>query len=157
MAMSVSSLRALVENHGVLVDDDTLEEHGHRYASIDTNGYISIRFSRKTPPRNRRLHRVVVPGYAVVHHINNNKRDNRRSNLMGTTQSYNLLVKRLDTDSTTTGTKLHKKPGRWQARIWINKKEKSLGHFDTQEEARSAYLAGYATLVKDRLEGNDRK
>ena len=155
--MSVSSLRALVENHDVLVDDDILEEHGHRYASIDTNGYISIGFSRKTPPRRRRLHRVVVPGHEVVHHVNNNKRDNRRSNLVGTTQSYNLLVKRLATDDTSRGTRLHKKSGRWQARICIDKKEKSLGYFDTQEEARSAYLAGYATLVADRLGGNERQ
>ena len=138
------------------MDEDIMREYGDNIAILHANGYVSIQFSRSRKPRRRELlHRFIVPGYKVVHHKNNNKLDNRRENLMGTDQSFNQLVKVLNTDDTTRGTRLHKS-GRWQARLYINRKETSLGYFNTQEEAREAYLAGYAKLVSDRLEGHER-
>jgi AP2 domain len=33
----------------------------------------------------------------------------------------------------------HSKRKRWRARIWINGRDRQLGYFDTQEEARRAH------------------
>lgn len=39
------------------------------------------------------------------------------------------------------GTNFNKKTGRWIARVWENGNARSLGYFDTEEQAGKAYLA----------------
>ena len=60
---------------------------GHSLSLLHTQGHAYARLDRT-----RLLHRVLkkAPSGLVVHHKNNNKLDNRRSNLVLTTQSHNV-------------------------------------------------------------------
>jgi group I intron endonuclease len=51
------------------------------------------------------------------------------------------------------GTKFHAKSSKkpWQAKIWIENKEKSLGYFKTQEEAFEVYKVKYYELEQEYL------
>ncbi|CAL8469032.1 g8573 [Coccomyxa elongata] len=60
---------------------------GHSLSLLYTQGHAYARIDRT-----RLLHRVIMkaPPGLVVHHKNNDKLDNRRSNLELTTQSHNI-------------------------------------------------------------------
>jgi len=110
------------------------------------DGYFQIGICNST----FRLHRVIWgiikredPLGAQIDHINGNKADNRVENLRKATDSqnkYNLVnVKGYYFDFT------RKK---WLAQIAFFGKRKTLGRFDTEEQAREAYLR-----AKEKLHG----
>jgi hypothetical protein len=70
----------------------------------------------------------------VIDHINRDKSDNRIENLREVTQSTNLENRDCK------GYNYDKIRNKWRARIKVNKKEIFLGRFDTEYEARQAYL-----------------
>ena len=84
-----------------------------------------------------RMHRVIVnpPDDMQVDHINGNKLDNRRCNLRIVTQQQNQFNR-----TRAKGYCWHKRINKWQAKICINYKYIHLGYFDTEEQARLAYL-----------------
>ena len=45
-----------------------------------------------------------------------------------------------------TGASFHKRIGKWQAYINVDKRRKCLGYFDTAEEAHAAYLKAKTEL-----------
>ena len=69
-----------------------------------------------------------------IDHINRNRADNRICNLRNVTHQQNLW------NSKGKGYTYHKIAKKYQAKITINYKQKSLGLYDTPEEARQAYL-----------------
>lgn len=81
----------------------------------------------------------------VIDHINRNRLDNRIINLRAVTQKENLqniAVKK--SNKTGTNGVCFRSDGRtnpWCARVMHNKREKSLGHFKTYEEAVEARQA----------------
>lgn len=75
----------------------------------------------------------------IVDHINNNKLDNRVENLQLTNNRHNSSKDKIGLTSKYIGVNLHKQSNRWRARIMINKKQLSLGYFDTELEASKAY------------------
>lgn len=85
------------------------------------------------------MHRLIVdaPTSKVVDHINGDRLDNRRSNLRVCTQSQNLMNQKIrqDSESRLKGVYWHKQNNRWYARF----RGKSLGSFDTKEEAADNY------------------
>lgn len=87
----------------------------------------------------RLLHRYLLkPSKGLtVDHINRNPLDNRKENLRRCTCRENNLNKRNNT-SGCPGVRWHSQGKKWNARITIKGKEKSLGMFNTFEEAVKA-------------------
>lgn len=69
-------------------------------------------------------------------HINGIKNDNRICNLRPVTHQQNQFNK-----LTTNGYTFIEKSKKYRSRIMLNKKDIHLGYYNTEEEARNAYLA----------------
>ena len=86
-----------------------------------------------------KLHRFLTncPQNLIVDHINRNPLDNRLENLRCVSQSENMLNKKTQTNSTIgyKGIRYRKDCKKFQARIMVNKKAVSIGHFNTLLEA----------------------
>ena len=113
---------------------------------IDRNGYLSI----QTRNVAYRAHRVIWailkredPLDYQIDHINGNKLDNRVENLRKATQRQNTFNRK-----NVKGCSFHIRKNKWDARIMIDGKIRNLGSFDTQEQAREAYLR-----AKEKLHG----
>lgn len=96
-----------------------------------TGGYASTRIDGK----NELIHRLVVGAKKgqIVDHINRNKLDNRKENLRIVTRQQNIV------NSVTKGITFNKLKEKYQARITTGNKRKSLGYYETEEEAMRAY------------------
>ena len=104
------------------------------------DGYVQVTLDN----RNYQAHRLayylyhgrdIEPG-KVLDHKNGDRSDNRITNLQEITQSENLRKKK-----GAKGYSFNKKLKKWQAEIRIEGKSKYLGLYDTEEEARAAYVA----------------
>lgn len=109
----------------------------------DGKGYYAVNSS------GLRMHRMLcgVWDSRIVDHRNGDGLDNRRCNIRIGTQSLNS-VNRL----TTPGPYLRgcrPKFNKWRATIKHGGKQRSLGYFDTEQEAHQAYLAEAARLYGD--------
>ena len=90
------------------------------------------------------LHRIIASCYlgldladkkCQVDHINRIKTDNRLVNLRLVTNQQNSF------NTSAKGYYWHKQLNKWQAQIGINGKNKHIGYYDHEEDARAAYLA----------------
>ena len=98
-----------------------------------------------------KIHRLValtlIPNpenHPTVDHLNCNKLDNRVENLRWanrTTQQRNR--------SSSKGYSWNKAASKWVASISIDRRHKYLGSFDTEAEARSAYVGAHNLLFGD--------
>ena len=106
-------------------------------------GYAGTRITENGKKKLIRMHRVIMsaPEDKEVDHINGNGLDNRLSNLRLVNRAENQRnsKRRKDNTSGFKGVSHHGKSGRWQARIRVDGKQKSLGLFSTKEEAYKAY------------------
>lgn len=78
----------------------------------------------------------------MIDHINGNKSDNRLCNLREATRGQNLANRHSLARHNTSGFRgvsPRKDNGKWRATIRDGKKIRSLGSFNTKEEAKSAY------------------
>jgi hypothetical protein len=71
-----------------------------------------------------------------IDHINRNKTDNRICNLRNLTNQQNAF------NTPAKGYYLCKTTNKWRAQIVLNQKHICLGRYNTEEEARNAYLKG---------------
>lgn len=132
--------------------------HGLRKVLVDTNkveilsrtfwhvakmydGYFSVIGWIKDLGKEMPIHRYLTncPNNKEVDHINRNPLDNRLSNLRCVDRSENMLNSKIQTNSKL-GIKgvRQRENGTFQARIMVNKKAISIGHFKTLEEAVQA-------------------
>lgn len=98
-----------------------------------------------------RMHRVIMaaPAGLEVDHRNRDRLDNRRRNLRFCTRGQNnhnsdskVAIRRKGKfTSKYVGVKKNRN-GSFTARIWFDKKAKELGTFRSEEDARSAVIAG---------------
>jgi len=100
-------------------------------------GYIRLRIGKKM----YFAHRLIMMAFVgesdqEVDHINRIKTDNRFENLRYCTTSENSLNR----DWVDNAKGYYSFRNKWQSRIHINGKQKHLGCFDTEEDARQAYL-----------------
>ena len=115
---------------------------GGKAGSYDKDGYVKIKIDKKDY-RAHRLAWLYIHGCwptDQIDHINRIKDDNRIENLRDVTQQqqqFNTKAKGYFWD---------KQRGKWQARIMVNIKMKYLGRYDTEEDARAAYLAAKEKL-----------
>lgn len=94
--------------------------------------------------RGVRLHQLLMnaPRGQFVDHINGNGLDNRLCNLRICNNNQNIRNSPRRADNTSGYKGVHQRPhGKWQARIVIDGKRKSLGHFDDPVSAAHAYDA----------------
>lgn len=83
------------------------------------------------------MHRIIInaPNNMEVDHINRNRLDNRKCNLRLVTRQQN------EWNKLSKGYYWDRDRNKWRSKIYVNKKRIYLGDFNTEEEARAAYLA----------------
>ena len=117
---------------------------GARAGSIDSKGYWYVRVNG----RSMKVHRIV---WAMangrnpdgdIDHINGIVTDNRIFNLRSVCRSENAKnqKRRKHNTSGVTGVARYGMSGKWWAYIWIDGKNKSIGYFDSIEEATEARI-----------------
>lgn len=108
---------------------------------VNHNGYaVSTTCNRHEGTRF--FHRLVMKAKQgeIVDHINENKLDNRKSNLRIATKSLNTLNVKNPRVNNKTGVKgVQKQGNKYHAKIQINGKQIYLGTYLTIEEAHQAY------------------
>ncbi len=100
------------------------------------------------------MHRFLMPGVALVDHINGDGLDNRRCNLRASTKSQNMAnsPKRANpTSSRFKGVSRDKNSGKFRAYIYKDGKQITLGSFepDQEEDAARAYDAKAKELYQE--------
>lgn len=139
---------SLTQGYITFIDnDDFTEVSKHKWCYHGGYAVRGIRQGNKT--RLVRLHQQLMgfPGMPIDH-INQNKLDNRRTNLRMATKAQNLM-NRGPNKNNTSGYKgvshVHSssrlKTKQWKAQIVVSRKLKPLGYFSTPELAAMAYNA----------------
>lgn len=114
------------------------------YGQAAKNTVYAVRVIGKFPfQRTTLMHREIMgfPKNMEIDHINGNGLDNRRSNLRicTTAQNQRNSKKRADNTSGYKGVVFYKPYNKWMAHIRMNGKKKTIGYFDTAEQAARAY------------------
>ena len=124
--------------------------------SITKQGYSIVKLANcNNLVKTRTVHLLVAEAFMdhfsdgkqslVVDHKDNCKSNNKLSNLQLITQRLNATK---DRPKKHTGSTLHKKSGRYFARIHFNGKHLCLGYFDTDREASEAYRKAIVAIEK---------
>ena len=169
--MNVDRLHTLFEHR-----DDTLlwknpVAHRCKVGDVagweDRDGYRMVNFDGKKVP----AHRIVWfmhngPTDMLIDHIDGNPANNRISNLRLVTKQQNHIntAMRSDNSSGVTGVRWHKQRNKWNARIKVDGKERSLGMYENKQDAINArlkaelevfgeYSRHYAAILKAVEEG----
>ena len=102
------------------------------------NGYLRIIIGKKAYLTHRLAWYLMYGKFPkdVIDHKNGITTDNRLSNLREVTPHQNSQ------NCKGRGTSFNKKARKWESRISVNRKDLFLGYFDTEEEARQAYVKG---------------
>jgi hypothetical protein len=109
------------------------------------DGYNQIMINGKSWQRHRLVMAAYKPAFDInnlkhfIDHIDHNRINNSMNNLRVVTNSGNQMNRR-----NTKGYTWHKRKRKWCAAIRKEGKRKHLGLFDTEEEARAAYLTAKA-------------
>lgn len=134
----------LAIERGFIYDSETghiYNRYGKISQSINSNGYIKICLTFKE--RNYQLPAHHFAWYCVygnidteqIDHINGIRNDNRICNLRNVNNQQNQFNRK-----NVKGCSYHKRYDKWMSYIRLNYKLIHLGSFNTEEEARSAYI-----------------
>ena len=133
-------------------DDYFISDHGQvistknnkiKYLSPGNNGrgYLQVYLSKNGKQKNKKIHRLIAEHFIdnpnnlpQVDHIDQNKTNNNINNLRWVSHQQNLF------NTKAKGYYLRKDTGKYKAYINLDNKLIHLGHYDTEEEARQAYL-----------------
>lgn len=134
----MNSVELIIDGEPVLLDADIAEKYNSSNLAIDSIGYLRVKRERK------RLHRILlepIPKGLMVDHINNNKLDNRLSNLRLVTHAQNMMNTKIKKHNSSgfKGVYLCKQTNRWRAEIRAHNRAIKIGRFDTKFEAAKAY------------------
>lgn len=116
---------------------------GHIAGWKDRDGYRIVHFDGKKVP----AHRIVWfmhngPTDMLIDHIDGNPENNRIDNLRLVTKQQNNMNSaiRSDNASGVSGVRWHKQRKKWNARIKVDGKERSLGMYESKQDAINARL-----------------
>jgi len=105
------------------------------------DGYLRVELCKDGKRKNLFVHRLIALHFIenpdnldFVDHIDRNKLNNDLSNLRWATRSQNNRNKDCK------GYHWNKKSKKWRAQYRLNKKAIHIGYYDTEDEARNAYL-----------------
>lgn len=134
------------EERGVLVRRKG--KNAGKDAGYPHDGYIRLGFSGSAGHRDLLAHRVIwamkTGAWPVdrIDHRDGDGMNNRWGNLRPATMPQQMQNKGLykNGKSGLTGASFHKRIGKWQSYINVDKKRRYLGYFDTAEEAHAAHL-----------------
>lgn len=130
---------------------ETKKEKWREIKFHKTQGYDQCQITVDGKPRNFLKHRLVKlahdPTFDIfdtsqsnyIDHENHTRDDNSNDNLRVVTNQQNCFNR-----SNVKGYCWHKKRKKWMAYIKINGKNKHLGYFKKEEDARNAYLVAKA-------------
>ena len=106
--------------------------------------YAQTTIKSSIPPKTLRMHRLLMPDSPQIDHINHNGLDNRKENLRACNNRENNCNKNFQRNpkSGYTGIRYNEKVGSYYVRIMVHKKQISLGHYKTLEEALEARRQG---------------
>lgn len=114
-------------------------------------GYVTVQINGRA----YRAHRVIFlwhHGYLPneIDHINRIKNDNSIENLREVSHSENCMNRKLRTDSSSgfAGVYWDNRLNKWRARITINKNRKSLGIFQSFDDAVAARILAENLLIQ---------
>lgn len=129
-------------NGVIIVDDEDFELVNKYKWYLSNHQYACTKQYEGNYNKTTYMHKLIkgLNSCYQTDHINRDTFDNRKSNLRLVTHRQNLL-NQASTKGTSKykGVSYHKKDKKWRARIYVNKKCKFLGNFDTQELAAIAY------------------
>jgi len=111
----------------------SVNQNGYKYVTIASVSYAQHRVIWK-------WHHGTEP--EVIDHLNDKKDDNRIENLRGTTQRQNSTREAQKSRKNNLPPGVWPKRGRFIAMARIDGKRRSLGTYDTPEQAHQAYLEG---------------
>jgi len=116
---------------------------------IDKKGYLHVVLYNEGKQKTKRLHQLVAMAFLdytpdgttkiVTDHIDNDRLNNRLSNLQLISNRHNCSKDRKGGTSKRIGVNWHKASNKWISRIKINGKQIFLGYFDLEEEASEYY------------------
>lgn len=137
----------MTQGHETEIDDaDCALIDGFHVAAHLSGGKVYARLSRVVSGRRELvyLHRLITgaPPGLDVDHIDGNGLNNRRANLRVVSRTINNLNRPL-----TRGCYFEARTGRWRADIWAGGIRHRLGRFQTETEARTAYLVKRAEFI----------
>jgi hypothetical protein len=105
--------------------------------------YAMCAASKATNGRQILLHRFIMapPDGSFIDHIDRDGLNCVRSNLRICTNSQNRMNSKVRATNTSgfKGASFHKRIGKWHGQIRMNSRTRSLGYFETAEEAGRAY------------------
>jgi hypothetical protein len=110
---------------------------------IKSGRYMKVNLSRKQYFLHRLLYinfvnSSIIDTDLIVDHIDNNPLNNNLNNLQAITQRENVS-KEIRGSSVYTGVSWFKGAKKWRAIIHINKKQKFLGYFENEIDAKNSY------------------
>jgi hypothetical protein len=115
---------------------------------LDGHGYHHVILYKDGKMKTHKVHRLVAQAFLDdysedldVDHIDGDKQNNQIWNLRMVTHQQNHFNR-----TTAKGYYWNKNKEKWQAQIKVNYKTKNLGYFDTEAEARDAYLTAKKIL-----------
>ena len=129
-------------------DKETKTEKWDTIKFCESDGYLicglTVDGKKKTLRKHRVLHLARNPGWDIfdssssncIDHINHSRTDNSIENLRVVTNQQNHFNR-----SNVKGYSWNNARRKWGAQITINAKNKHLGYFEKEEDARAAYLA----------------
>lgn len=138
----------LTQNQYALVDDEDYEELSkHKWYAKKTTygGFVAARNSPEINGKKKtiRMHRFIMAASAAmeVDHHNQNTLDNQRHNLRVCTKNQNQqnALSHKNSSSRFKGVSWNKRLGKWCAQIQLNKKNRYLALFYSEEAAAVAY------------------
>jgi hypothetical protein len=136
-----------------IVDDDIFELVSKMSWGISQSGYAIHHVWHKIPQKRQTifLHRLVndTPDGEITDHINQDKLDNRKSNLRTVDKSVNAHNSKIPRNNTSgyKGVQWFKPHGLWSARIKVRGKTYHLGYFHDIEGAVAARKKAEADLL----------
>lgn len=120
-------------------------KNGREAGTLLSNGYRQVGVRGKCYKSHRVAWLLSTGEWPAedIDHINGNRADNRIVNLRSVSRAINLQNRRKarkGSRSGLIGVSYHKQTGRYNAQIWAGGRNRSLGLFDTAEEAHVAYI-----------------